>query len=242
MLIRTQSTERPASAALARLVTPFAIETRAVNAAEGTFSGWASTTALDSWGTVLAPGAFDESIAEHARNNTMPALLAQHNWSQVLGRITAIESRVRDSAPGLWMEAEFELETQLGRDYNALIQPKPRPALNGLSVGFEPDWDAIEWVDDVLVFHRAKLWEVSVVTFPANEEARIENARGPLDIRTERDLELLLRDAGRSRSAAKAIASRFKPLTPAPRDAAPDNSEAIAALKALSAVLSPRPS
>lgn len=232
MLIRSQ-TARPSSEALARLVTPFSVETRSVDAEKGTFSGWASTTALDSWGTILAPGAFDESIAEHKRNNTMPALLAQHNWQAVLGRILDIESRSRGDSAGLWMDAGFELETQLGRDYNALIQPKPRPALNGLSVGFEPDWEAIEWIDDVLVFHRAKLWEVSVVTFPANEEARIENARGPLEVRTERDLELLLRDAGRSRSAAKAIASRFKPHT-APRDAAAAESDDVAsALRAL---------
>jgi HK97 family phage prohead protease len=240
MLIRS-SDERPAPHSLARLLTPFALETRSIDTEAGTFSGWASTATLDSWGTILAPGAFDASLAEHANAGTMPALLWQHRWSEVCGRWRKIEKRERGAALGLWCEGAFELATQRGREANALIKPDPLPALNGLSVGFEPDWDAIEWVDDVLVFHKAKLWEISVVTFPANEEARIENARAALDVKTERDLETLLRDAGRSRSEARAIASRFKPLTPAPRDAAPDESDAIAALKALSAVLSPRP-
>src|SRR5690606_7538262 len=132
---------------------------------------------------------------EHARNGTMPAMLAQHRWGDVLGRWRKIERRDLADKQGLWCEGGFELGTQLGREYNALIRPDPLPALNGLSVGFEPDWDAIEWIDDVLVFHKARLWEISVVTFPANEGARIENARGGLEVKTERDLEMLLRDA-----------------------------------------------
>lgn len=213
MAIRTP---RPNANALARLVAPFS--TRASNSNDGSFSGWASTGALDSWGTMIAPGAFEASLDEHRGAGTMPALLAQHDWADVAGRILTLEAREFEGASGLWLEAQFELETQLGRELNALIQPKPRPALNGLSVGFEPDWDAAEWIDDVLVFHAVKLWEVSVVTFPANEQARIENARGGLAIQTERDLELALRDAGRSRSEAKLTASRFKPVH-APRDA-----------------------
>lgn len=213
-----RSLSRPPPQNLARLLTPFALESRSVDAGAGTFSGWASTTSLDSWGTVLAPGAFRESLAEHAASGSMPALLAQHDWTQIVGRVTALSAREQAGVQGLWMDAAFELETQLGREYNALIQPRPRPALNGLSVGFEPDWDSIEWIDDVLVFHRADLWEISVVTFPANEAARIENARAGLEVKTERDLELTLRDAGRSRSEAKAIASRFR-AKPPPRDA-----------------------
>lgn len=223
---------------LARLVTPFQFETRAIDTSAGTFSGWASTASLDSYGTILAPGAFDESLAAHARAGTMPAMLAQHRWGDVLGRWRLIERREQNGVQGLFCAGAFELETQLGREYNALIRPDPAPALNGLSVGFEPDWDAVEWVDDVLVFHKAKLWEISVVTFPANEEARIENARVSLDIKTERDLELALRDAGRSRADAKAIASRFRPKIEAPRDAARDAMGELEALRALAAIFS----
>ena len=239
-MIRTparRDDNRPAPSMLARLVTPFHLEARSVDTERGTFSGWASTTALDSYGTIIAPAAFDASLAEHAANGTMPAMLAQHRMSDVLGRWKRIEPREQNATRGLWCEGAFELATQLGREYNALIKPDPTPALNGLSVGFEPDWDAIEWVDDVLVFHRVNLWEISIVTFPANQSARIENARGGLDVKTERDLELALRDAGRSRSEARAIASRFKPKAePAPRDAAHD--DGIDTLRQLAAAFS----
>lgn len=225
-----------------RLVTPFEIERRSIDTETGRFSGWASTDAIDTWGTIVAPGAFDESIAEHKRAGTMPALLWQHNWNQVLGRVLDLEPRRKpDNGFGIWMDAKFELATQLGREANALIKPDPLPALNGLSVGFEPDWDQVEWREGVLVFLKAHLAEISVVTFPANPGAHIENSFGGcllddeqsvalfvrhaatrgVSIETERDLELALRDAGRSRSDAKTISSRFKPKAEtAPRDAA----------------------
>ncbi len=229
---------RPESALLARLVTPFNLENRSVDTDKGTFSGWASTTAIDSYGTIIAPGAFDESLAEYAANGAMPAMLAQHRWDGVLGRWLKVERRDTADKQGLWCEGGFELGTQLGREYNALIRPDPTPALNGLSVGFEPDWDSIEWVNDVLVFHKAKLWEISIVTFQANKGAFIENARCGLEVKTERDLELYLRDAGRSRSEAKAIASRFKSKAPpAPRDAV-EPGDMRGALEALRGIFS----
>jgi hypothetical protein len=126
-----------------------------------------------------------------------------------------LESRQRDASDGLWMEASLELETQLGREVNALIKPNPRPAINGLSIGFEPDWESSEWIDDVLVFKKVTIWEISVVTFAANPGARIEDALSAEKVNTKRDLEHLLRDAaGLTRKQAVAIASRFEPTTP----------------------------
>jgi hypothetical protein len=257
-MIRTHAAQ--SSRAMPRLLTPFSIEARADNAADGEFAGWASTDSLDSWGTIIAPGAFDESIANHKRAGTMPALLAQHDWTQIPGRILNIEPRSRaEGGAGLWMSARFELRTELGRDYNYLIEPAPTPALNGLSVGFMPDWDAVEWRDGVLIFLRAHLAEVSVVTFPANTQCHIENSFAGLDlederalehfmrharqsgleINTERDLELALRDAGRSRSDARRIASRVKPtITETQRDAGLKDDPSIATLKGLAAIFS----
>ncbi len=217
---------------LSRLIAPFNVETRAIDTVAGTFSGWASTYGdTDSYGTAIAPGAFDESLAEHARNGAMPAMLWQHDWFEVCGRWLKLESR----AEGLWAEGAWELNTQRGREGNALIAANPLPALNGLSIGFEPDWEATEWRGDVLLFKRVKLWEISVVTFPANAGARIENVRAPDGVQTERDLEHTLRDAGYSRSEAARIASRFKPID-RQRDAGATETDYRGALDALASI------
>jgi uncharacterized protein len=57
-----------------------------------------------------------------------------------------------------------------------------------------------------------KLYEVSLVTFPANEKATITGVKAAHD--TERDFEHFLRDAGYSREAAKIITARgYKALS-----------------------------
>lgn len=223
---------------LTKLNAPFHLEVREINTDDGTFSGWASTTMVDSYGTVVAAGAYADSLAEHARNGTMPALLYQHDWEKVLGRILKLEPRERDGIQGLWMEGKIELRTQLGKEVNALIQPDPHPAINGLSIGFEPDWDETDYRDGVLIFNKVKIWEVSVCTFQANPGATIEDGLRPDGVKTERDLERLLRDAGHSRSEASAISSRFKPKTePAPREAA-GATDLRAAMEAMRAIFS----
>ena len=55
------------------------------------------------------------------------------------------------------------------------------------------------------------LWEVSLVTFPANEKARVTNvkflglAASPDDVHTRKDAEGILRQAGFSKSDATAL-------------------------------------
>ena len=73
------------------------------------------------------------------------------------------------------------------------------------------------------------LWEVSLVTFPANDSARVQTVKSIEQIESLQDAERHLRDAGMSRTEAKAFLSRLKGL--GQRDAEEDVSVIIAALK-----------
>ncbi|MBQ8090999.1 MAG: HK97 family phage prohead protease, partial [Pyramidobacter sp.] len=53
------------------------------------------------------------------------------------------------------------------------------------------------------------LWEVSLVTFPANDAARVTGVK---NLATIQDVEESLRDAGYSRTEAKSLISRIKDL------------------------------
>ena len=82
-------------------------------------------------------------------------------------------------------------------------------ALNGLSIGFRSMPGTSKYNDDgVRVLTAIDLWEVSLVTFPANEKARVTNVKSSDDMATPKDAERALRDAGFSKSDATAFVSR----------------------------------
>lgn len=204
---------------------------------DGRFSGWASTyNNVDSYETAMAPGCFARTIAEHRAAGTMPALLWQHWWDDIPGRILDLDG---EREQGLWLEGALELATQRGRETHALIQPNPRPALNGLSIGFTVAEGGYDVRGNVIVFKDVDLWEVSLVTFPANETARIETVRAAGDIATIRDLERALREAGFSRTEARQVCANFaaKNDATATRDALAQASNPSADLAHLLAAL-----
>ena len=79
-------------------------------------------------------------------------------------------------------------------------------AIDSLSIGFAPVTVEIDEKKNIRYLKELDLFEVSLVTFPANEKAVITNVKS--QISTIRDFEGFLRDAGYSREEAKSIASR----------------------------------
>ena len=79
-----------------------------------------------------------------------------------------------------------------------------------MSIGYSLPTDGWHYdkEKDVFILEQIKLWEVSLVTFPANDEARVQQVKNVLahgqtpDIRT---VERYLRDAGFSKRQAKAF-------------------------------------
>lgn len=233
---RTEFKQAPQRAALA---VPFAVKF-ADGAPEGSVGGYGAVFGnLDSYGDVIARGAFKASLREHRKSGTMPAMLIQHGgWGTGADDLTPIGvwTAMAEDENGLLVEGRLALDTQRGREAYALLKMEPRPALNGLSIGYE----AKEWslgtkpAEPRRTLKTIDLWEVSLVTFPANPRARIGGVKAADGITTIREFEDFLRDAGGfSHAAAKAIACRG--FRSDPRDEA-DLHDVLAAVKRLRCV------
>jgi hypothetical protein len=167
--------------------------------AERTFEGYGSVFGVvDSYGDVVMPGAFVDTLQKAETTGRMPAMLWQHDPSQVVG----VWRTMREDARGLHVVGELA-DTQLGREAYALLK---LGALSGLSIGYSVTGDRYDRERDVRELTGIDLWETSLVTFPANTDARVAAVK---DARRGgyRGLERILREAGFSRSEAKAIAT-----------------------------------
>lgn len=145
---------------------------------EGYVAGWASTPGLDHYRHVVQEGAFGESIAEKGLTGPRGIkLLIQHNSNKPAGKIEKLESR----AGRLWIEAQLNLKIGYVRDmYEAAKM------IGGLSfsVGFYIEEYEIKQDPDkneYLLIKKGELTEVSVVTFPGNDEAEMTFIKGITD-------------------------------------------------------------
>lgn len=182
-----------------REVRSFALEIKA--AEDGTVEGYGSVFGVrDNYDDVIAKGAFAASLAVHKSAGTMPAMLWQHDADQPIG----IWTEMVEDAKGLRIKGQLALETVKGKEAHALLK---MGALNGLSIGFMSKQWAYDRETEVRTLTEIDLWEVSLVTFPANEKARVTNVKSADELATPKDAERALRDAGFSKSGATAFVS-----------------------------------
>ena len=154
---------------------------------------------VDSYGDIVVKGAFVNSIAKK-----MPALLLQHNPSDVVG----VWKVAKEDKNGLYLEGELNLKVQKARENYELLK---QGALKGMSIGFSTV-DSEYNQEGKRLIKEVDLWEVSIVTFPANVAAQINGVKS-LEQISKRELEAVLRDAGLSISQAKAfIAEGYKAI------------------------------
>lgn len=182
---------------------------------DGSVEGYGSVFGQkDAYDDVIQPGAFSASLKEHRAAGTMPAMLWQHDPSEPIG----VWTEMAEDAKGLHVRGRIVMESERGRAAHALLKAG---ALNGLSIGFV----AREWVYDreseVRTLLGIDLWEVSMVTFPAQRQARVTSVKSAdvANITTIRQAERALRDAGFSADAACAYVAQVKRIVLAERDA-----------------------
>ncbi len=182
----------------------------------GTFEGYGAIFGnLDRDGDVVSRGAFSESL-----KGRMPALLWQHNAKEPIGRFDV----VREDAKGLYVKGRLSMEGR-GREAYDLLK---MGALDGLSIGFVTKEASRNATTGARTITKADLMEISLVTFPANELARVSTVKssGP-NLETPRGFERFLRESGFSRSRAKAITAKgFGACLPA--EVAADEESALA--------------
>jgi len=198
----------------------------------GEFEGHGSVFNVeDSYGDIVVAGAFQRSLAEHRAAGTLPAMLWQHDASQPIG----VYTDMKEDGAGLYVKGQILLETTKGKEAHALLRAK---AIRGLSIGFVERDSSYDKLTGIRTVKDVDLWEVSLVTFPANRSATVEQVKGAPSITTERDLERFLRDAGMSKSEAVASVARLRTSILDRRDASEGISAANSAADRLLNLLS----
>ena len=175
---------------------------------------------VDSYGDVIEPGAFAAFLSDmKSGKQDWPTMLLQHGgYGMTSEDMTPIGvwTDLAEDGHGLKVAGKLAA-TPRGQEIYALMKMQPRPAIDGLSIGYiAKEWEPRSKPDDPRRrLKRIDLVEISPVTFPANGKARVGQVKSGLSIRTA---ENALRDAGYSRTEAKAIvAGGYKSIPP--RDA-----------------------
>lgn len=172
-------------------------------APEGRIEGYGATFGnVDSYGDTIAPGAFSATLAAHRKAGTAPLLLWGHQRDRPIGRW----QEVKEDARGLFMVGQLNLKTQAGKEAFAHLEAGD---LSGLSIGYTHDPAGAEMRNGVNVLKALDLHEVSVVTLPADEHARVTAVK-QLEGRpeTRREFERALCALGFTRKEAERIATK----------------------------------
>ena len=150
--------------------------------AEGRFAGYASVFGkLDDGGDIVMPGAFRKSLGLRGRHRVK--MLFQHDPKDPVGTWEAI----REDGFGLWVEGRLVPEVPRAEALRRLIA---RGAVDGLSIGFRTVKATREGKSGARKLWEVDLWEISIVTFPMLDLARIAPAQPPRqDARLNRSLE-----------------------------------------------------
>lgn len=171
---------------------------------DGTFGGYCSVfDNTDSYGDVVKKGAFIDSINAWSAKGKMPPILWQHDRGDVIG----VWTKLFEDEHGLYGEGRLLVDdVAKAREAHALLK---YGAIDGLSIGYSLNKWSFNEDEDVLELLAVDLKEISVVTFPANDDSRIDSVKSILlkgDMPTLPEFEKFLRDAGFSKSQATAIA------------------------------------
>ena len=191
------------------------------------FKGYASTfNGNDSYGDTILPGAYQKTIAEN-----MPKMFWGHDWDIPIGKwLSAVEDE-----KGLLVEGEF---TPGNAQAEAVMSAMKHGTVDGLSIGFrlaEGDYESKK-DGGRIIKNVSKLYEISVVNFPADDDARVSEVRSEDvdNLKSIRDFEDFLRAAGGfSKSAAPPTVAKAKKLFADQRESDVDEKAATELLERL---------
>ena len=164
---------------------------------KGTFTGYGSIFGNEDQGSdIMQKGAFTKSLEQRPASKVK--LLYQHKTDEPIG---IFESMYEDEK-GLFVKGRLAMGTQKGREAYELLK---MGALDGMSIGFRADPDKQGYNENkrgTRTLKEVDLMEISLVTFPMNERALIENVKA--SEKNIREWEKILREAGGlSRTEAK---------------------------------------
>lgn len=134
---------------------------------------------IDKSGDIIAPGAFTRTLAAWQAKGRAVPVLWQHDAYDPIGVTTSIT----EDDKGLRVTAQLLVDdVQRAREAHALARAG---ALGGLSIGFTVPMTASDGNDSIVwdeerranIIREVRLWEYSLVTFPANDQAVITSVK-----------------------------------------------------------------
>lgn len=206
-------------------------EFKLVNADSGVFEGYASIFGVvDHDSEMVMTGAFAASLSDWKSRGSSPALLWQHDPTNPVG----VWTDLAEDNIGLKATGKLVTSSRQGADAYELLKAG---AVTGMSIGYRTRADAI--VGNVRQLKEIQLFEISLVTFPCCEPARVDTVKSSPP-QTIREFEALLRDAGGySKSHAAAIAARGFKAASDHRDDDDATQQLLASIARASAAITP---
>jgi len=159
---------------------------------EGIIDGYAAVfNNIDRQNETILPGAFTETLDDFVKSGH---LIADHEWSRRLGTI----EYAKEDSRGLYFTAKF-YTTAFAQEMKKQIRERlARGKQVALSIGYKVLGDAFR-KDGVRELSRLGLYEVSLVSVPANPLATVLSVKG-LDRQQHLDAYMLVAARGREES------------------------------------------
>ena len=134
-------------------------------AGAGVFVGYARLFGpRDGAGGIVPPGAFTASLRRRGAGDIR--MLFQHDATEPVG--TWLD--IRETARGLYVRGRLDRNVQRGRELASLLESG---GLDGLSIGFKTVKARRDATRAARLLTEIDLWEISLVTFPMLEGARV---------------------------------------------------------------------
>ena len=175
----------------------------------GEFEGYASVfDTEDSYGEFIAKGAFKKGLQRLAKEKRKLKMLWNHNRDEVIGTYTD----AAEDDKGLYVRGRFTRGVRRADETHLLMKDG---AVDSMSIGAY----VVRFTEDTkaktTTYTELQLREVSPVTFPALDAARVVSVKSLSEVDDLAELERHLRDVGGfSHDQAKAIIAKSKALTP----------------------------
>lgn len=130
----------------------------------GRFAGYASVfNVVDNQNDIIERGAFADTLKGRVGDIKM---LWQHQQDEPIG----IFEKIFEDANGLYVEGRLLLDVARAKEAYTLLK---EGAISGLSIGYSPTRYRLHEKTGVRLLSAVELWEISLVTFPANDAAKI---------------------------------------------------------------------
>ena len=159
---------------------------------DGGIAGYASLFGeIDQARDIVMPGAFTQTLKQRGLRKI--PMLFQHDPAEPVG----VWCELTEDFRGLWARGRLIPDVRRARELLALLRGG---AIDGLSIGYKTQRAVIDPRSRVRKLYQVDLWEISIVTFPLLNGARVsavkQAPKSRLRAQAERDWDAMCNGSG----------------------------------------------